>query len=119
MSSEKKKHKLNFKATAAMACTMVLVLAVAINASAGRISFFETAKTIWEDSFIYSYITKESNELKPKEPGYIPAGYKILAQDADTVAASFIYQTTLANRSYVCSIRSMMEVKLYLIRNMI
>ncbi len=92
MSSEKKKHKLNFKATAAMACTMVLVLAVAINASAGRISFFETAKTIWEDSFIYSYITKESNELKPKEPGYIPAGYKILAQDADTVAASFIYQ---------------------------
>jgi len=92
MNTGKKKYKLNFKAATAMACTMVLVLTVAINASAGKIRFFETVKTVWEDSFIYSYITRESNELKPKEPGYIPAGYKILAQDADTAAASFTYQ---------------------------
>lgn len=99
--NRKRTKKVNVKTAAAIACITILFFTVTMSAYANKIRFFETFRTLWEDSFIYSYFAEESNEGKVKKPGYVPTGYEMLIEDANTVTASFIYQND-AGRQLIC-----------------
>ena len=101
MGNKKWLKKVNVRAAAAMACIIIFLFTVTVSAYADKISFFETVRILWEDSFIYSYFTEETDRLNVKKPGYVPAGYEMLIEDANTAVASFIYQDD-AGRQLIC-----------------
>ncbi len=101
MGNKKWLKKVNVRTAAAMACIIIFLFTVTMSAYADKISFFETVRILWEDSFIYSYFTEETDRLNVKKPGYVPAGYEMLIEDANTAVASFIYQDD-AGRQLIC-----------------
>ena len=54
---------------------------------------YETIKTIWEDSFLYSYFRKSNVELAVVyEPTYIPKGYELVQKTENIRMYGWIYE---------------------------
>ncbi len=74
-------------------CIFSLLFLLSMSAHAYRIKFFETVKTMWADSILYSYFTDtdivdfQINELK-----YIPEGYKEIERIVTDKQFSVIYE---------------------------
>lgn len=73
-------------------CVISLVFVMAMSAQAYRIKFFETVKSIWEDSILYSYFTgKNQGAIQYNEPKYIPEGYQETDRTESDQLLSVIY----------------------------
>ena len=70
------------KSVAIFALVIVTSLfAVTMSVEAYRIQFFETVKTIWEDSFFYTYFTEEKDiGFQKREFEYLPDGYYLIEE---------------------------------------
>ncbi len=80
-------------AAAAAACMAVFLSAAAVSVYGDEIKFYGTMKTLWKKSFIYSYFREAGPDgLKARKPGYVPSGYKMVSEDINEAAASFLYQ---------------------------
>ena len=57
------------------------------------LKLYESIKTIWEDSFLYSYFTKSDTEFSILyEPTYIPDGYELVEEKVNNDFHSLKYQ---------------------------
>lgn len=75
-------------------CTVSFIFLLSMSVQANRIKFFETVKTIYEDSVLYSYFADEVPEsLVCNEPGYIPVGY----QETDRIITDHFCSITYEN----------------------
>ena len=81
------------KSVAIFALVIVTSLfAVTMSVEAYRIQFFETVKTIWEDSFFYTYFTEEKDiGFQKREFEYLPDGYYLIEEISDGNINTTIY----------------------------
>ncbi|MBQ3512911.1 MAG: DUF4367 domain-containing protein [Lachnospiraceae bacterium] len=64
-----------------------------MSVKANRVKFFQTVKTIWEDSIVYSYFAEEEKiEFESKMPEYVPDGYELVMENKSEITSVFIYQ---------------------------
>lgn len=57
-------------------CVVATVFFFTMGAEGKRVKFFETVRTMWEDSELYTYFTDEKKgEFREIEPAYVPEGY--------------------------------------------
>lgn len=76
-----------------MICSVFLLT---ISVEAYRIQFFETVKTIWEDSILYRYLKKTNiGEFQISEPSYIPQGYEEAERIESDTMFSVVYENDL------------------------
>lgn len=69
-------YRLSKKAAVLSFCAVSVLFVMTMSVEARRVRFFETVKTILEDSMVYSYFTdQEQGTIQYVEPGYIPEGY--------------------------------------------
>ncbi len=81
------------RAVAAAACMAVFLSAAVVNVYGDKIKFYGTVKTLWENSLIYSYFKEAGpDRLKARKPGYVPSGYKMVSENINEAAASFLYR---------------------------
>lgn len=70
-----------------------ITLIFTMSVEAYRVKFFETIKTIFEDSFMLSYFTEsDTNKLASREPTYIPDGYQEIDRTENENYLSIIYE---------------------------
>ena len=64
-----------------------------VSGNAQWTKLYETIKTIWEDSFLYSYFRKSNVELAVVyEPTYIPEGYELVEKTENIRMYDWIYK---------------------------
>lgn len=84
------------KAAIFTVCTISLLFLLSMSVQAFRIKLFETVKTIWEDSILYSYFTDiETEDFHINEPQYIPQGYKEIERIVTDHQLSVMYENSL------------------------
>ncbi len=84
------------KAALFTVCAISLLFLLSMSVQAYRIKFFETVKTIWEDSILYSYFTDiEIEDFHINEPQYIPQGYKEIERIVTDHQLSVMYENSL------------------------
>ncbi|MGN0426582.1 MAG: DUF4367 domain-containing protein [Agathobacter sp.] len=67
-----------------------------MSVEAYREKFFETVKTIWEDSILYSYLkSMDTEEFQIHEPGYIPEGYRETERIEVDTLFSVVYENSI------------------------
>lgn len=65
---------------------------VTMSVKAYRIQFFEAVKTIWEDSFFYTYFTEENDVgFQKRELGYLPDDYSLMEEISNDNISTLIY----------------------------
>ncbi|MED9903332.1 MAG: DUF4367 domain-containing protein [Lachnospiraceae bacterium] len=70
-----------------------ITLIFTMSVEAYRLKFFETIKTIFEDSFMFSYFTESDiNKMAHREPTYIPDGYQEIDRTENENYLSVIYE---------------------------
>lgn len=69
-------YRLSKKAAVLFMCVLGFLFVITMGVQAYRIRFFETVKTIWEDSVLYTYFAdRYQGDIQCNEPGYVPEGY--------------------------------------------
>lgn len=67
-----------------------------MSVEAYREKFFETVKTIWEDSILYSYFkSTDTGEFLINEPRYIPKGYKESERIESDTLCSIVFENSI------------------------
>lgn len=65
-----------------------------MSVQAYRLRFFETVKSIWEDSVVYSYfVDQNQRDIQCYEPGFIPDGY----QETERIILEHWFSITYTN----------------------
>lgn len=82
------------KRTAAMGIYAAVVLFfLTMSVEGNRSKFFETVRTMWEDSELYTYLSDaQEGEFQEREPTYIPEGYKEIYKDLSDIHLLLIYE---------------------------
>lgn len=74
-------------------CNISVAFLFTMSVEAYRVKFFETIKTLWEDSILYSYFTDSTTgEIQNSEPTYIPEGYSEVERIENDIALIVIYE---------------------------
>ena len=80
-------------------CIVSALFVVTMSVEAYRNKFFETIKTILEDSISYFYFSDvEIQEFLNKEPKYIPKGYKDIHRVSTNKLLSITYENSLGEQ---------------------
>ena len=80
-------------------CIVSALFVVTMSVEAYRNKFFETIKTILEDSISYFYFSDvEIQEFLDKEPEYIPKGYKDIHRISTNKLLSITYENSLGEQ---------------------
>lgn len=89
-----KVYKAGRKCVHIAAVAIVLAFLISMSIEAYRIAFFDTIKTVWEDSFLYQYTADSKEDEKPElhAPAYIPAGYTLVEENGMEVIAEYVYE---------------------------
>ena len=59
-----------------ISCAAAVLCLYTMSVEGNRVKFFETVRTMWEDSELYTYFSDgEEGEFQSREPGYLPEGY--------------------------------------------
>ena len=87
-------YKVGRKSVHIAAAAIMLLFLFSMSIEACRIVFFETIKTVWEDSFLYQYIADGREDEKPElhAPDYIPEGYVLVEENVMEVIAEYVYE---------------------------
>lgn len=73
-----------------------VIFGLTMSVQANRVKFFETVKTIWKDSILYSYFVDEiQSSLGYYKPQYIPKGY----HETERIAAEQFFSITYENEA--------------------
>ena len=85
------------------AVVVVIVFLCSMSIEACRIVFFDTIKTIWEDSFLYHYITdsKWDEQSEAHAPVYIPEGYVSVVENVNELFLEYLYVDE-SGRQLIC-----------------
>lgn len=89
-----KVYKVGRKCVHIATVAIVLSFLLSMSIEAYRIAFFDTIKTVWEDSFLYRYIADSMGDEKPvaHAPAYIPEGYSLVKENVMEVTAEYVYE---------------------------
>ena len=70
-------NRISKKVALLFICTLGFLFVITMGVQAYRIKFFETVKSIGEDSILYTYFAdQDQGDIQCNEPGYIPEGYQ-------------------------------------------
>lgn len=96
-------YKVGRKCIHIAAVAMVFVFLCLMSIEAYRIIFFDTIKTVWEDSFLYRYIADNKGDEQPElhAPAYIPEGYVSAGENANELFTEYLYVDG-AGRQLIC-----------------
>lgn len=87
-------YRISKKAAVLFVCMISSLVIVSMSVEAYRVKVFDTIKTIWEDSALYSYFTNQNQEaFRCHEPGYIPEGY----QETERILLEYWLSVTYTN----------------------
>ncbi len=76
-------------------CLLSSMFVITMSVQAYRTRFFETAKSIWEDSILYSYLVdQEQGDIQCNEPRFIPEGY----QETERIVLEHWFSVTYTNK---------------------
>lgn len=106
-------YKVGKKCLHIAAVAMVFVFLCSMSIEAYRIVFFDTIKTVWEDSFLYRYIAdyKGDEQPEPHAPAYIPEGYVSAGENANELFIEYLYVDG-AGRQLICQQEMIVEGRL-------
>lgn len=80
-------------AVAMSICVVVVLFLLTMSVEGNRIKLFETVRTMWEDSELYTYFSDvKEGEFQKREPAYIPEGYKVTYNDLSDMHLLLIYE---------------------------
>lgn len=87
-------HKIGTKCVRIAAIAIVMVFIFSMSIEACRVVFFETIRTVCEDSFLYHYITDapEEETFAVHTPAYIPDGYTCVGENASVHFSEYLYK---------------------------
>lgn len=82
------------KRTVAMSiCVAVVLFLLTMSVEGNQIKLFETVRTMWEDSELYTYFyDAQEGEFQEREPAYIPEGYEVTYNDLSDIHLLLIYE---------------------------
>lgn len=93
------------KSTKYIAASLILALGLCMTFSQTARAYsgmlFERIKTIWEDSFIYTYFVEDSvceEEVEMREPSYIPKDYSCMNSVSNEIMWYAIYEDAQGNQ---------------------
>lgn len=87
-------YRLSEKAAILFVCALSSLFVLTMSVQAYRVRFFETVKSIWEDSVLYSYFAgRDQGIIQCHEPGYIPEGY----QETDRIVSEQLFSVIYTN----------------------
>lgn len=85
-------YKFTKKVAFLFVCVISSLFVIVMSVQAYRIIFFETVKSVWEDSILYSYLADQNQRaIQCNEPGYIPEGYQEMGRTVSEQLFSVIY----------------------------
>ena len=74
-------------------CAVIVLFLLTMSVEGNRIKFFETVRTMWEDSELYTYFSDaREGEFQAREPAYVPEGYKVTYNDLSDIHLLLIYE---------------------------
>ena len=87
-------YRLSKKVAILFVCMISSLFVIMMSVQAYRVKFYETVKSVWEDSILYSYFVQQKQEpIQYNEPGYIPEGY----QETDKFTSEHLFNITYTN----------------------
>lgn len=85
-------YRLSKRAAVLFMCVLSSLFVITMSVQAYRTRFFETVKSICEDSILYSYFAGQNQGvIQCNEPGYIPEGYQEMDRTVSDQLFSVIY----------------------------
>ena len=88
-----------FKSAAIFAvCTVSVLFLLSMSVEARRVKFFETIKTLLNDSILYKFVVSEQEKvdtIQITEPSYIPEGYIETERIESTIHIIIIYENAV------------------------
>lgn len=76
-------------------CAISSIFVITMSVQAYRTRFFDTVKSIWEDSVLYSYFVDENQgNIQCNEPGFVPEGY----QETERTVLEHWFSVTYADK---------------------
>jgi len=89
-------YRLSKRAALLFLCALSFLFVITMSVQAYRVRFFETVKSIWEDSIIYSYfVCQGQGDMQCYEPGFIPEGY----QETDRIVLEHWFSITYTDEN--------------------
>ena len=89
-------YRLSKKAAILFACVISTLFVITMSVQAYRIRFFESVKSIWEDSVLYSYsVDQDQGIIQCNEPRFIPEGY----QETERIFSNYLFNITYTNEN--------------------
>jgi len=88
-------YRLSKRAAILFMCVISSIFVITMSVQAYRTRFFETVKSIWEDSILYSYFVDENQgNIQCNEPGFVPEGY----QETERIVLEHWFSVTYTNK---------------------
>lgn len=89
-------YRLSKKTAIIFLCAISVLFVTTMSVQAHRIRFFETVKTIWEDSVLFSYfVDQDQGIIQCNEPRFIPEGY----QETESFFSNHLFNITYSNEN--------------------
>nr|WP_300851474.1 DUF4367 domain-containing protein [uncultured Acetatifactor sp.] len=89
-------YRLYKKAAILFVCMISSLFVITMSVQAYRVKFYETVKSVWEDSIFYSYFVQQKQEpIQYSELGYIPEGY----QETDRFTSEHLFNIIYTNEN--------------------
>lgn len=87
-------HSAGGKGVRIAVIVLMLVFVLSTGIKAYQAAFFDTIRTVWEDSMLYRYMTntKGSEELAVHEPSYLPEGYLCVEKNVNESFSEYLYE---------------------------
>lgn len=88
-------YRLSKRAALLFTCVLSSLLVITMSVQAYRTRFFDTVKSIWEDSIVYSYfVDQNQGTIQCNEPQFIPEGY----QATERIVLDHWFSATYTNK---------------------
>ena len=88
-------YRLSKRAAILFICVISSIFVITMSVQAYRTRFFETVKSIWEDSILYSYfVDKNQGNIQCNEPRFVPEGY----QETERIDLEHWFSVTYINK---------------------
>ena len=88
-------YRLPKRAAILFMCVISSIFVITMSVQAYRTRFFETVKSIWKDSILYSYFVDENQgKIQCNEPRFVPEGY----QETERIVLEHWFSVTYTNK---------------------
>ncbi len=77
-------------------CVVGVLFFLTMSVEGNRVKFFETVRTMWEDSELYTYFTDGAEGgFQEREPAYVPEGYREVKRELTEIRFLLVLENSL------------------------